>query len=77
MHKIDTALQTRAMETEMDELARAAQRVKKQLDAAREIAWEAFHEPSEETVMAIFHRLCVERDLLPPAEEAVSSVTVH
>ncbi len=41
------------------------QRVRVTLKTAREIAWESFEAPSESTVMAIFHRLCVEADLSP------------
>lgn len=55
-----------------------AERVRAQLTLAREIAWDAFENPSEETVMAVFHRLCMEQDCEPFEEVPVAQgVTVH
>lgn len=62
----------------MDKLNRAAQLVREQLTKAREIAWDAFECPSEETVMAVFHRLCVESDVEPvESPQEMAGVTVH
>lgn len=53
------------------------QRVRVTLKTAREIAWESFEAPTEETVMAIFHRLCVEADLEPFETPRQERSTVH
>ena len=50
---------------EHDELADAANRVRALLKEARAIAWEAFDPPSEDTVIAVFQRLCLEADSAP------------
>lgn len=55
-----------------------AARVRKQLTVAREMAWEAFESPSEETIMAVFHRLCVEQDVEPvESPQEFDGATVH
>ncbi|MEI2416189.1 hypothetical protein V8Z80_08390 [Orrella sp. JC864] len=54
---------------------RAKRRVRALLTLAREMAWDAFDSPSEEVVMQLFDRLCLELDEvrdrekgLPPCE---------
>lgn len=39
------------------------------LREAREIAWRAFQDPSQETIMEVFVRLCDERDCMASATE--------
>lgn len=47
------------------------------LREAREIAWRAFQDPSQETIMEVFVRLCDERNQ-PPADCATTApVTIH
>lgn len=47
------------------------------LREAREIAWRAFQDPSQETIMEVFVRLCDERDRMAWATEGRESATVH
>lgn len=49
----------------------------KLLREAREIAWRAFDEPTQETVMCLFQRLCDERDALPPTPPGSELTTFH
>lgn len=53
-------------------------KVTNMLLAAREIAWEHFEAPSEETVITIFRRICLESDLRAPEPvEAPVSAVLH
>ena len=47
------------------------------LREAREIAWRAFPDPTQETVMHLFARLCDEQDLSGPEPASAEPVTVH
>lgn len=47
------------------------------LREAREIAWRAFEDPSQETIMNVFVRLCDERDQIPAEGTAAEPVTIH
>lgn len=50
------------------------ERVQATLTLAREMAWDAFEDPSEMTVMALFRRLCDERDMDGMRSEEVEPV---
>lgn len=47
------------------------------LREAREIARRAFQEPTQETVMHLFARLCDEQDLRGPDAATADTATIH
>nr|MBF0684262.1 hypothetical protein [Pseudomonas sp.] len=51
--------------------------VRDKLNQAFLIARDAFTDPSEEAVMAVFHRLCYEADLTIPRSVQAVDETVH
>lgn len=59
-------------------LARATEQVRRKLRSARELAWEAFDAPSEDTVMMLFSRICADIELeMPETETEGIGATLH
>lgn len=64
----------------MDQMFDAAvQQARKRLRAARELAWEAFDAPSEETVMTIYREICAAIDAVAVGPDMAegSGAVVH
>lgn len=60
-----------------NEMTSAYSLVREKLEMAQDIARQAFDDPSEDAVMAVFNRLCMEADLLPEGAQEETVWTVH
>ena len=60
-----------------NEMTSAYSLVREKLEMAQDIARQAFEDPSEDAVMAVFSRLCMEADLMPDCSSERIGAMVH